>query len=246
MRRGRVELSVSLDLDEPSPRAFEQLVTVRRRRCCLKPSHQLAQLNRPFFISHRLTILVVTPGAGASSGSPSRSPTGAFHGTCGAMPPPPRPPFSISLRQTAWLSRRGGGILGRAMSQQNVELVRGAYEAIARRDREALDAILADHVAPDFEFEAVLTGATYKGTDALRELLDDIQDIVGYMPEVQEAVDLDEHVLVVLRMSGRGSQSGVSVEQQGAVLFSFAGSRLVSGKSFASRAEALEAVGLRE
>ncbi len=129
------------------------------------------------------------------------------------------------------------------MSQENVELVRAAYEAIARRDREALDAILREHLAPDFEFEAVLTGATYRGADGLWELLDDIQDTVGYRPEVQEAVDLDEHVLIVLRMSGRGSRSGAAVAQQGAVLVTFDGSTLVSGQSFASKADALEAVG---
>jgi ketosteroid isomerase-like protein len=132
------------------------------------------------------------------------------------------------------------------MSQENVELVRAAYEAIARRDREAPAEILTDHLSPEFEFEAVLTGATYRGMDGLRGLLDDLQDTIGYMPEVQEAVDLNDHVLIVLRMSGRGSQSGVSIAQQGAVLFSFDGSTLVSGKSFASRAEALEAAGLRE
>ena len=132
------------------------------------------------------------------------------------------------------------------MAQKNVELVRSAYEAIARRDREALAAILADHVSPDFEFEAALTGATYKGVDALWELLDDIQETVGYMPEVEEAVDLNDHVLAVLRMSGRGSQSGVSVAQQGAALFRFDGDRLVWGRSFASRAEALKAAGLGE
>ena len=132
------------------------------------------------------------------------------------------------------------------MSQENVELVRAAYEAIARRDREALDAILREHLAPDFEFEAVLTGATYKGADGLWELLDDIQDTVGYRPEVQEAVDLDEHVLIVLRMSGRGSRSGAAVAQQGAVLVTFDGSTLVSGRSFASKADALEAVGRSE
>jgi len=132
------------------------------------------------------------------------------------------------------------------MSQENVEVVRAAYEAIARRDRQALDAILREHLAPDFEFEAVLTGATYKGADGLWELLDDIQDTVGYRPEVQEAVDLDEHVLIVLRMSGRGSQSGAPVAQQGAVLVTFDGSTLVSGQSFASKAEALEAVGRSE
>jgi ketosteroid isomerase-like protein len=132
------------------------------------------------------------------------------------------------------------------MSQENVELVRSAYEAIARRDREALAAILADHVSPEFEFEAALTGASYRGMDALWELLDDIQETVGYMPEVEEAVDLNDHVLVVLRISGRGSQSGVSLAQQGAVLFRFDGDKLVWGRSFASRAEALEAAGLGE
>ena len=125
-------------------------------------------------------------------------------------------------------------------------MMRAAYEAIARRDREALDAILREHLAPDFEFEAVLTGATHKGADGLWELLDDIQDTVGYRPEVQEAVDLDEHVLIVLRMSGRGSRSGAAVAQQGAVLVTFDGSTLVSGQSFASKAEALEAVGRSE
>jgi ketosteroid isomerase-like protein len=132
------------------------------------------------------------------------------------------------------------------VSEENVEIMRTAYDAIARRDRETLDRILRERLAPDFEFEAALTGATYKGVDGFWELLDDIEDTVGYRPEVQDAVDLGDHVLVVLRMSGRGSRSGVSVAQEGAVLVTFEGSTLVSGKSFASKAEALEAAGLRE
>jgi ketosteroid isomerase-like protein len=132
------------------------------------------------------------------------------------------------------------------MSAENVEIMRTAYDAIARRDRETLDRILRERLAPDFEFEAALTGATYKGLAGFWELLDDIEDTVGYRPEVQDAVDLGDHVLVLLRMSGRGSRSGVSVAQEGAVLVTFEGSTLVSGKSFASKAEALEAAGLRE
>jgi ketosteroid isomerase-like protein len=132
------------------------------------------------------------------------------------------------------------------MSQENVEVVRAVYEAIARRDREGLSAILRERVAPDFEFEAVLTGATYRGVDGIWELLDDIQDTVGYTPEVQETVDLGEHVLIMLRMSGRGSRSGVSVAQEGAVLFLFDGDTLLSGRSFASKAAALDALGLSE
>jgi hypothetical protein len=59
MRRGRVHLGAPLNFDETQARAFEQLVTVGRRRCCEKPSRQLAQLHRSFFISHRLTSLVL-------------------------------------------------------------------------------------------------------------------------------------------------------------------------------------------
>ena len=61
MRRGRVHLGASLDFGEPQPRAFEQLVAIGRRQCSAKPARQLAQLYRSFFISHRLTSLVV-PG----------------------------------------------------------------------------------------------------------------------------------------------------------------------------------------
>jgi ketosteroid isomerase-like protein len=132
------------------------------------------------------------------------------------------------------------------MSQENVEIVRAAYDAIARRDRTALEAMATENLAADFEYEAFLTGRAYKGVDGLWEFLDDIQETLGFMPEVQEAVDLDEHVLIVVRMSGRGSRSGAPVAQQAAVLWTFEGTTLRSGKAFASKAEALEAVGLSE
>ena len=85
------------------------------------------------------------------------------------------------------------------MSQENVEIVRAVYDATARRDRDALDAIFAEYLAPEFEFEALLTGLTYQGATGARELVDDIQDTVGYTPEVLEAVDLGEHVVDELR-----------------------------------------------
>jgi hypothetical protein len=45
-----------LDLGQPPPRAVEQPVTLGRRRGCLKPSRQLAQLYRSFFDwKHRLS-----------------------------------------------------------------------------------------------------------------------------------------------------------------------------------------------
>ena len=34
---------------------------------------------------------------------------------------------------------------------------------VSRRDLDAIDALMRDHVAPDAEFESALTGQTYKG-----------------------------------------------------------------------------------
>jgi ketosteroid isomerase-like protein len=130
------------------------------------------------------------------------------------------------------------------MSQENVEAVQAAYEALARDDRKALDALMQDRLARDFTFESTVTGGTYKGPDGLREMMDDIQQTVDWLVEVEEAVDLGDHVLIVLRMSGRGSHSGVPVTQHFAVVWTFQEETIVSGRSFASRAEALEAVGL--
>jgi hypothetical protein len=72
MRRGRVELLVFLDLGQPPPRAVEKLVTLGRRRACLKQSRHLAQLYRSFFDwKHVFRKPVVAGGpVGGSSGRP--------------------------------------------------------------------------------------------------------------------------------------------------------------------------------
>jgi ketosteroid isomerase-like protein len=132
------------------------------------------------------------------------------------------------------------------MSQSNAEAVRGIFEALARRDRKAFDALARNHLAPHFTFESFTTGATYRGAEGFRELIDDVENTLDYVPEVEEVVDLGEHVLFVLRTSGRGSQSGVPVTQQVAGVWTFEDDRAVWGKSFASKAEALKAVGLKE
>ena len=115
-----------------------------------------------------------------------------------------------------------------------------------RDDRDALDAIVTEHLAPDFEFEALLTGLTYKGAAGARGTGGRHPGHRRLHTEILEAVDLDEHVLVVVRMAGRGSRSGVPVSQQGAVLLTFKADKIASAKSFSSKAEALGAVGLRE
>jgi ketosteroid isomerase-like protein len=130
------------------------------------------------------------------------------------------------------------------MSQENVEVVRRSYEAVVRRDTEAAEAIMREHLAPEFEFESALTGQTYKGAQGVRDLAADLWDTVDYIPAIEEIIDLGEHVLAMLRISGRGMRSGVPVSQRVAILWTFEEQMIVRAKSFTSQAEALEAAGL--
>jgi ketosteroid isomerase-like protein len=67
-----------------------------------------------------------------------------------------------------------------------------------------------------------------------------------YRFETEEIVDLGEHVLVLAHVRGRGTGSGVPIDQQIAVLCAFEGEKAIWAKSFLSKREALEVVGLRE
>ena len=51
------------------------------------------------------------------------------------------------------------------MSQENVEMVRRACETFGRRDLEAIDAFMREHVTPDAEFESALTGQVHRGAE---------------------------------------------------------------------------------
>jgi ketosteroid isomerase-like protein len=133
------------------------------------------------------------------------------------------------------------------MSQENVERIRSAYDAVARRDIEALKALARDYPpAPGFEFDSVLTGQVYRGTQGILDLAADMWETVDYAPEPEEFIDAGDHVVAVLRISGRGARSGAPVAQRVGIVWTFEGETLVRGQSFTSRDEALEAVGLPE
>jgi ketosteroid isomerase-like protein len=132
------------------------------------------------------------------------------------------------------------------MSQENVEIVRRSLEALARRDTDAMGALVREHLAPDFEFESAMTGRTYRGASEVWDLAADLWDTLDYALAVEEVIDLGDRVVAVLRISGRGARSGAPVSQRVAILWTFEDNRVVRGKSFTSRDEALQATGLRE
>jgi uncharacterized protein len=128
------------------------------------------------------------------------------------------------------------------MSRENVELVRGIYEAFARRDIEAVIAV-AD---PDIRFydRADRPGATvYVGHEGLRRFAGsdlDVFENVRYEPA--EFIDRGDHVVVRIRQAGRGKASGAAVEEEIANVWTLRDGRCVEMRVYSSAREALEAL----
>jgi ketosteroid isomerase-like protein len=132
------------------------------------------------------------------------------------------------------------------MSRENVEIVRSNYEALRRRD---LHAVLAT-----FDPEAVATsrvaaaeGTVYRGREGVRRMIEEIMSVFpDWAPEVVETRDLGDNVVAKLRAAGRGVGSGIAVEDTVWQVVEFRDGKIVRLHGYASEAEALEAVGLRE
>jgi ketosteroid isomerase-like protein len=133
------------------------------------------------------------------------------------------------------------------MSKENVEFLRQGYEALERGDRDTFKALSRERLGPEFEFHHVWDGRVFKGYEGTMKWLSDTREPwKDYKQEVEEILDLGEHVVVVLGISAQGAGSGVPVAQEFAVVWTFDGETVVCARSFTSRAEALEAAGQPE
>jgi ketosteroid isomerase-like protein len=134
------------------------------------------------------------------------------------------------------------------MSQENVELVRAAIDSINRRDiDQALEAAHQDFEA-DWSNSIGPLGGVYRGRDQVQGLLEAFLEAwEEFRWDTKEIITVDEaRVLVVNRVRGRGRGSGVEVDAMGAQLWTITDGKASSIKLFQSKAEALEAAGLKE
>jgi ketosteroid isomerase-like protein len=135
----------------------------------------------------------------------------------------------------------------RAVSQENVEIVRSAFAAWGGGDRErALD--LAD---PEIVVDAtrrVFNPATYVGVEGVRRMFADMDEVwQEFSPEQLEFIDAGDRVVVIGRSIGKGKSSGVKVERPLAAIWTVRDGRVIRVEtSYVDRRAALEAVGLAE
>jgi ketosteroid isomerase-like protein len=139
------------------------------------------------------------------------------------------------------------------MSQENVEIVNRMFESFRPTLKaEDLQPFLDEFVDPDVDWRAV-EGAIddvggMRGTEAVRLYMADWLDMfddVTFTPDEIIQVDMDR-VLVCQRLSGVARQSGIATQLSFAVVYTIRDGRLLTVREYATREEALEAVGLSE
>ena len=139
---------------------------------------------------------------------------------------------------------------GRAMSQENVEIVQRIYEAAARRDEMAAFEVYAEDIVWDMSHwrrAFLYSQPIYHGhegvRDAWREGLSAFSEIDF---EIKDLVDAGDRVLVVVAERERGRASGVPVKASHLAVWMLSDGKVTGLQVFDDRQQALEAAGLPE
>jgi uncharacterized protein len=126
------------------------------------------------------------------------------------------------------------------VSSSNVEIVRKALEAWARRDFEAALA-LAD--AQVVLHDPGRTGGTFRGHDQLKRFWEEwLEGWDEYTVEPREFVEEGDEVFVASDQTGRASLTGIEVTQDLFQVFKLRDGVLVELRIYADRAPALDSM----
>jgi len=135
------------------------------------------------------------------------------------------------------------------MPQENVERLGRLFELFSEVElnweamSELVDPDIVWEVRSDFPDAGVYTG--YEGLRRLNDAFDDVVEETWYRP--LEYIETGSHVVVPLRWGGRGKGSRTPfAEREETWVLTLRDGRIGRVREFATKREALEAVGLRE
>jgi ketosteroid isomerase-like protein len=133
------------------------------------------------------------------------------------------------------------------MSQENVEIVRNAFDAFTRGDIEGVLRLCDENILITQPKELPGVSRQQRGHSGVLEAF-------GIWPEqwddfqiaIPRTADLGDYVVVTTRTGGRGKQSGVEVEMDFSFVFTVRDEKIIEWQLFLREDQALEAAGLRE
>ena len=135
------------------------------------------------------------------------------------------------------------------MSHENVEVFRRAFDAINRRDAEGL----LSELDPEVEWHSAIlmamggTQTVYRGHEGVREWLRDLYETLSeFRAEYSEVRDLDDRVVALGRVRGRGRGSEAEIESPHGTVAEFKDGKGIRIRTYLDPEEALAAAGLSE
>ena len=136
------------------------------------------------------------------------------------------------------------------MSQENVEVVRRAFEAF---NRGGVDACVNEGLwSPEIVWDVTPSGVpglgAYRGHEEVKRFLDD--DWFSAFPfeewevKLEDVIDAGDQVISMSRQHGRGASSGALAELELAQVVTLRDGQVVRVDNYVDREKALEAAGL--
>jgi ketosteroid isomerase-like protein len=136
------------------------------------------------------------------------------------------------------------GILGSAVSQENMEIVRRSFEAFNARDVDEL-VNLSDPNAEWLPFRAQLEGIVYRGHEGIRQFVRDMdEDWEAFRIDPLEFHNRGDRVAVIGRVRALGRHSTVDIDSLAGFVFELRGGRISGVTSHSNPQAAVEAAGL--
>ena len=133
----------------------------------------------------------------------------------------------------------------RAMSEENVEIVRGMYAAFRSGDADGALAYFDPGVVIDARHR--VDGRVGHGRDELVAILGEwMSTWDDWREEVEDMQDAGDQVLVISTQRARGKGSGVAWQNRFGMLYEIHGDKISRWTIYDDPAEALEAAGLSE
>lgn len=126
------------------------------------------------------------------------------------------------------------------MAQSDIDVVCGSHDAFRRRD---LDAFV-EYMDPGIEFTSLVleVEGTYRGHDGIRSWWNDILDVFPeWQPQVEDARQVGERVLLKVRAEGAGTGSGIDVDRAIWQVAEVRDGRIAAWRFFRTEDEALAA-----
>lgn len=128
------------------------------------------------------------------------------------------------------------------MSEENVEIVRGVYEALARRD---WDGVFRE-AHSDFVIETQMQGS-YRGRDEAQAFIkDQIGAFETWTADPEEFFAEEDRVLVFVRSRAQPRGTTATIEIKIGHVWTIRSGAILSLATFPSRDDALEAAGMSD